>query len=148
MIVGEQIERLVRFVSQTSWDDVPETVRRHAKLVLLDTLGVILAGAEQPEVQQLRQRLLATPGTGATVLARGWPTTDPRTAALLNGIAGRSIELCEGHRYVSCQGAVQIVPGVLAVGEWAQSTGREMLTALIVGYDTAIRLGAGLTPRV
>jgi len=145
--MGEQIERLAQFVAETQWDEIPQAVQQHAKLVLLDTLGVILAGAEQPEVQQLRQRLLATAGTGATVLARGWPISDPRMAALLNGIAGRSIELCEGHRYVSCQGAVQIVPGVLAVGEWAQSTGREMLTALIVGYDTAIRLGAGLTPR-
>ncbi len=145
--MGEQIERLTQFVAETQWDEIPEAVQQHAKLVLLDTLGVILAGAEQPEVHQLRQRLLATAGTGATVLARGWPISDPRMAALLNGIAGRSIELCEGHRYVSCQGAVQIVPGVLAVGEWAQSTGREMLTALIVGYDAAIRLGAGLTPR-
>ena len=145
--MGEQIERLAQFVAETQWDEIPQVVQRHAKLVLLDTLGVILAGAEQPEVQQLRHRLLATAGTGATVLARGWPSSDPRTAALLNGIAGRSIELCEGHRYVSCQGAVQIVPGVLAVGEWAQSTGREMLTALIMGYDAAVRLGAALTPR-
>src|SRR4029079_11498427 len=99
------------------------------------------------EVQQLRQRLLATAGTGATVLARGWPSSDPRTAAMLNGIAGRSIELCEGHRYVSCQGGAQIVPGVLAVGEWAQSTGREMLTALILGYDVAVRLVTGMTVR-
>src|SRR5438309_3157557 len=145
--MGEQIERLAQFVAETQWDEILQAVQQHAKLVLLDTLGVILAGAEQPEVQQLCQRLLATAGTGATVLARGWPTSDPRTAALLNGIAGRSIELCEGHRYVSCQGAVQIVPGVLAVGEWAQSTGREMLTALIVGYDVAVRLGAALTAR-
>jgi 2-methylcitrate dehydratase PrpD len=145
--MSEQIERLAQFVAETQWDEIPEAVQQHAKLVLLDTLGVILAGAEQPEVQQLRQRLLATAGTGATVLARGWPISDPRTVALLNGIAGRSIELCEGHRYVPCQGAVQIVPGVLAVGEWVQSTGREMLTALIVGYDIAIRLGAALTPR-
>src|SRR4249920_3712040 len=146
-VMGEQIERLAQFVAETQWDEIPAAVQQHARLVLLDTLGVILAGAEQPEVQQLRQRLLATAGTGATVLARGWPSSDPRTAALLNGIAGRSIELCEGHRYVSCQGAVQIVPGVLAVGEWAQSTGREMLTALIVGYDAAVRLGPALTPR-
>src|SRR5215467_4205507 len=145
--MGEQIERLAQFVAETQWDAIPQAVQEHAKLVLLDTLGVILAGAEQPEVQQLRQRLLATAGTGATVLARGWPSSDPRTAALLNGIAGRSIELCEGHRYVSCQGAVQIVPGVLAVGEWVQSSGREMLTALTVGYDAAVRLGAALTPR-
>jgi 2-methylcitrate dehydratase PrpD len=147
MIVGEQIERLVRFVSQTSWDDVPETVRRHAKLVLLDTLGVILAGSEQPEVQQLRNRLIASGGQGATVLARNFPITDPRTAALLNGIAGRSIELCEGHRYVSCQGAVQVVPTVLATGEWSNRSGREAVTTLILGYDVAARIGACLTPR-
>jgi 2-methylcitrate dehydratase PrpD len=147
MIVGEQIERLARFVSQTSWDDIPETVRRHAKLVLLDTLGVILAGSEQPEVMQLRNRLIASGGQGAAVLARGCPTTDPRTAALLNGIAGRSIELCEGHRYVSCQGAVQVVPAVLAAGEWSNRSGREALTTLILGYDVAARIGACLTPR-
>ena len=145
--MGEQIERLAQFVAETQWDEIPVAVQQHAKLVLLDTLGVILAGAEQPEVQQLRARLLTTAGTGATVLARGWPSSDPRTAALLNGIAGRSIELCEGHRYVPCQGAVQIVPGVLAAAEGAQSTGRDMLIALIVGYDVAVRLGAALTPR-
>jgi 2-methylcitrate dehydratase PrpD len=145
--MGKQIEQLAQFVAETQWDEIPVAVQQHAKLVLLDTLGVILAGAEQPEVQQLRARLLTTAGTGATVLARGWPSSDPRMAALLNGIAGRSIELCEGHRYVSCQGAVQIVPGVLAAGEWAQSTGRDMLIAFIVGYDVAVRLGAALTPR-
>jgi 2-methylcitrate dehydratase PrpD len=145
--VGEQIERLARFVTQTSWDDIPETVRRHAKLVLLDTLGVILAGSEQPEVQQLRNRLIAAGGHGATVLARGCPPTDPRTAALLNGIAGRSIELCEGHRYVPCQGAVQVVPAVLANGEWSNRSGREALTTLVVAYDVAARIGACLTPR-
>ncbi|MBI4189067.1 MAG: MmgE/PrpD family protein, partial [Betaproteobacteria bacterium] len=145
--MNEQIEKLAQFVAETQWEEIPDAVQQHAKLVLLDMLGVILAGAEQPEVRQLRERLRATAGTGATVLARGWPTSDPRTAALLNGIAGRSIELCEGHRFVQCQGASQIVPGVLAVGECAQNTGREMLTALILGYDVAVRLGAAMTAR-
>jgi 2-methylcitrate dehydratase PrpD len=52
--MGEQIERLAPFAAETQWDEIPEAVRQHAKLVLLDTLGVILAGAEQSEVQQLR----------------------------------------------------------------------------------------------
>jgi 2-methylcitrate dehydratase PrpD len=39
------------------------------------------------------------------------------------------------------------VPGVVAVGEWAQRTGREMLTALILGYDVAVRLGAAWLAR-
>src|SRR5205807_9330372 len=94
-----------------------------------------------------RQRLAATAGSGATVYARAWQTTDPRTAALLNGIAGRSIELCEGLRLASGQAAMQVLPGVLAVGEQAGSSGAEMLAAFILGYDVVGRLSAGFTPR-
>ena len=143
--MARQIDELAKFVATTQWDAIPASVQHHTRLVLLDTLGVILAGADRPEVRQLREQL--TGGTGATVYARGWPTYDPRTAALLNGIAGRSIELCEGLRLVSGQAAMQVLPGVLAVGEQAHSTGRDMVTALLLGYDVAARLAAGFTPR-
>jgi 2-methylcitrate dehydratase PrpD len=145
--MGREIEKLTEFVAQTQWEDVPEPVRRHTKLVLLDTLGVILAGSERPEVKQLRERLAGIAASGATVYARGWPTHDSRTAALLNGTAGRSIELCEGLRLVSGQAAMQVLPGVLAVGEHARSPGREMLAAFLLGYDVAGRLAGGFTPR-
>src|ERR1700730_4485449 len=145
--MGKQIETLARFVAQTHWEDVPDAVQNHTKLVFLDTLGVILAGAERPEVRELRGRLTSTPGKGATVYARGWPSSDPRTAALLNGIAGRSIELCEGLRLVSGQPAIQVLPGVLAVGEDPRSPGREILAAFVLGYDVAGRLASGFTPR-
>lgn len=145
--MGHQIERLAQFVAQTQWEDVPQAVQRHAKLVMLDTLGVILAGSERPEVLQLRERLAGTAGAGATVFARGWPVQDPRTAALLNGIAGRSIELCEGLRFVSGQAAMQVLPGVLAVGEYAGAAGRDVLAAFVLGYDLASRISGGFTPR-
>ena len=104
--MGRQVERLARFAAETLWENLPNTVQRHAKLVLLDTLGVMLAGAGREEVRKLRTQLLRIQlvpddGSGATVLTPGWPRSDTRTAALLNGIAGRSIELCEGHRLVS-----------------------------------------------
>jgi len=143
--MGKQIELLATFAASTDWDDVPPAVQHHTKLVLLDTLGVILAGAERPEVKQLRTQLGT--GSGATVFALGWPTHDPHTAALLNGIAGRSIELCEGLRFFSGQAAMQVLPGLLAVGEKAGRSGRDMLTALLVGYDLVARLASGFTPR-
>jgi 2-methylcitrate dehydratase PrpD len=143
--VTQQIEELAAFVAATTWEDVPASVQQQTKLVLLDTLGVILAGAERPEVRRLREQLGL--GSGATVYARGCPSHDPRTAALLNGIAGRSIELCEGLRLVSGQAAMQVLPAVLAVGEQARSTGRDMLTALLLGYDVAARLAGAFTPR-
>jgi 2-methylcitrate dehydratase PrpD len=126
---------------------VPEAVQRHAKITLLDTLGVILAGGERPEMRQLRERLAATAGSGATVYARGWPLMDPRTAAMLNGTAGRAIELCEGLRLVSGQAAMQVLPGVLASAEQARRSGREIMAAFLLGYEVAGRLATGFTAR-
>lgn len=145
--MGQQIEALAKFAAQTCWEDIPAPVQRQTKLVLLDTIGVILAGSVRPEVAQVRSRMAATAGTGATVYARGWPVHDPRTAALLNGIAGRAIELCEGLRLVSGQAAMQILPAILSVGEHARASGKELLAALVLGYDVAARLGMAFTPR-
>ena len=145
--MGRAIEALARTVAETRLDSLPEAVRRHARLVVLDTLGVILAGSRQPELTAWRARLGGTAGQGATVLAPGFPTAPPPLAAMMNGTAGRSIELCESHRFVHCQAAVQVLPAVLATAETLRSSGAEMLAAFILGYDVAIRLGAGTTMR-
>ena len=69
--MAQQIERLARFVAETRLEQVPKDVQQHAKLVVLDTIGVILAGPSRPEVRGLRERLNATAGTGATIFAPG-----------------------------------------------------------------------------
>ena len=47
--MGEAIEELAHFIAGTPWEAIPKAVREHAKLVLLDTVGVILAGSVQPD---------------------------------------------------------------------------------------------------
>ena len=42
---------------------------------------------------------------------------------------------------------MQVLPGVLAVGEHVGSSGRDMLAAFVLGYDVAARLAGGFTPR-
>jgi 2-methylcitrate dehydratase PrpD len=146
--MGREIERLAQFVAETRCAEIPAAVRAHARLVLLDTLGVTLAGSARPEVSALRERLVAGGGgAGATLYAAGWPGADARTAALLNGIAGRSIELCEGLRLVSGQAAMQVLPGVLAVAEERGASGAEVLAALVLGYDVVGRIAGGFKPR-
>src|SRR5918996_1579234 len=145
--MGAQIEKLAQFVAKTRWEDIPPHVQKQAKRVFLDTLGVILGGSVRPGVRGLRERLASTAGSGATVYARGCPADDPRTAALLNGIAGRAIELCEGQRLVSGQAAMQVLPGILSVGEQIEATGRELIASLVLGYEIAGRLCNALTPR-
>jgi 2-methylcitrate dehydratase PrpD len=145
--MGQAMQALARHLVDTRLDAVPDHVRQHAKLVMLDTLGVILAGSLQPELRAWRARLGAMAGYGATLLAEGWPSAAPPLAALVNGTAGRSIELCESHRFVNCQAAVQVLPAVLATAEAERSDGSAMLLAFILGYDIAIRVGAGTRMR-
>jgi 2-methylcitrate dehydratase PrpD len=145
--VGQSIEQLAEFVAATRCEDIPNAVRNHARLVLLDSFGVILAGSERPEVAALRRSWAAPTGAAATVYARGWPSQDARTAALLNGIAGRAIELCEGQRFYSGQAAIQVLPGVLALAQARRTTGRDLLTAFVLGYEAAARLCSVFTPR-
>ena len=145
--MGQQIEHLARFAVEAELEDVPVPVREHAKRVLLDTIGVMLAGSVRPEVVAIRDRLVANGGAGVTVYAPGAPKADARTAALLNGIAGRAIELCEGLRLASGQAAIQILPGMLAVGEAVGASGQHLLTTLVTGYEIAARLGMAFTPR-
>lgn len=145
--MGQAVERLARFVAATVWEEIPAPVREHAKLVLLDTFGVMLAGSRRPEVAALCEQLAASGGSGATLYAPGWRTLDPRTAALLNGISGRAIELCEGLRLVSGQAAMQVLPGILALAEARGSSGKELLCALVLGYEAAGKLCTAFTAR-
>ncbi len=145
--MSRAIDALSELTASLDWDGLPAGVQRLTRLVLLDTLGVILGGSMQPEVVRLRVGLSAGAGSGATVLGTGWPSNDPGRAAFLNGVAGRAIEMCETHATVSCQAAIQMVPGALAVAEHAGGNGRALLEALVAGYDVAIRLGAATRRR-
>jgi 2-methylcitrate dehydratase PrpD len=142
--MGMQIERLARFVAETVWADVPEIVQRRTKLVLLDTLGVILAGAQRPEVAALRRTLGPNFGTGAAIFAPQLLAADPGTAAMLNAIAGRSVEMSEGLR--GFQHAVHLVPGALAVAQQRRASGKGLLEALLLGYELGGRIQLGFTP--
>jgi 2-methylcitrate dehydratase PrpD len=77
--MAQQIEKLAHFVAETTLDQVPAEVQSYAKLVVLDTIGVVLAGAQRPEVRELRARLSATAEQAPRYSRRaGPPTTHER----------------------------------------------------------------------
>ena len=77
--MGRQIEQLAQFVARTRWEDIPEAVQRHAKMTLLDTLGVMLAGAERPEARELSVRIGGTSNETSPFSLRNDASTCTRT---------------------------------------------------------------------
>jgi 2-methylcitrate dehydratase PrpD len=144
---------LCRFVSTAHPSSIPDPVIGQAKRVLLDTLGVITAGSVSPEVDRIARRMPDGPYPATSATCPGRPGGfDPLNAAMLNGMAGSTLEFEEGNGWVMGHPGIQIVPAAVAVAESAGLSGAQLLTGLICGYEVACRvsracsLRAGLHP--
>lgn len=141
VFVPDPLLNLCRFISETEPASIPDAVILHAKLVLLDTYGVILAGSASPEVQRFVQRMSrrVSDQAGATCPGRAGDF-DPLVAALLNGMAGSTLEYEEGNSRAMGHPAIQIVPAITAAAESAGLSGSRLLKGVICGYETACRV--------
>lgn len=138
----DYLTRFAEFLTATCYEDLPPAVVAHARLVFLDTVGVILAGNQEPECRALLQnvRTLQT-GATASVLTDGLPRLEPSWAAFLNGTAGVFLELDEGHRPTG-HPAIHVVPAPLALAEQLGSSGRDLLAAIVLAYEVPVRISA------
>ncbi len=67
-------------------------------------------------------------------------------AALVNGAAGHALDYDDVNLAMPGHPSVAILPGLLALAELKGSTGRELITAFVAGYETACRIGLALQP--
>ena len=137
---------LARFVSGIPEEAIPDAVRDRAALVLADTVGAILGGSREPEIQRLHVDADRAAGP-ATVLGASFARVEPWWAIVTNGLAGTMLELDEGNRFARGHPAIHVLPAALAEAERVGRSGAALLSALVVGYDVAARLGAAAPVR-
>jgi 2-methylcitrate dehydratase PrpD len=147
---GTIVADVVKFAKDLAFRDLPSGVVEHAKLVLLDTLGVLLAASNPkysaPRILADLARSLG--GTEeSTVIGQGFKSSCVQ-AALVNGCMGYYCDLDAHHPEAVVHPAATLVPTCLAVGEREHSSGKEFLTAFIVGTDIDCRVSLALNPRV
>lgn len=135
------MKELADLAKAARWENLPARVQKHVKLVLLDTLGAVIAGLELKEIRSLYQlgKVLGRAGS-CTVPGLGRELSAP-WAALINGTAGCALELDEGHRFAGGHPAVHVVPAALAAAEEGAASGRRLLEAVAAGYEVAARIG-------
>ena len=143
----DYLDRLASVAVATRFDTLPASTVAAAKLVLLDTLGAIVAGSAMPENGQLARLAAArAPHGGATVLGhRG--KSDAFWAALTNATAGVALEVDEGSRLGGGHPAIHVVPGALAVAEERRLDGPRLLEAIVAGYEVGSRIGGATAVR-
>jgi 2-methylcitrate dehydratase PrpD len=89
---------------------------------------------------------LGLDGQGDATVCGDSKTYTPAIAALLNGALGHSLDFDDTHADSSLHPSAPVVPAAFAVGEMAGASGRDVLTAIVAGYEVCCRLGNALDP--
>jgi 2-methylcitrate dehydratase PrpD len=143
----DYLDRLSRFVEAVSLERLPDEAVQATRLVLLDTIGAMVAGSAQPENRRLATAMQARGSrTGSTLVGHGG-RVDPLLATFANATAGVALEVDEGSRLGGGHPAIHVVPAALAVAEDTGADGRRLLESIIAGYEICSRLGSATTPR-
>lgn len=135
-----ELDALAAFAAGLVPGQLPPAVRERAALVLADSVGAALGGMGEPEVRALADHAARREPGPATLVGHGGRVR-PALAALVHGTAGVALELDEGHAHARGHAAVHAVWPALALGEAAGAAGRDVLTAMVAGYEVAARVG-------
>jgi 2-methylcitrate dehydratase PrpD len=134
---------LQQFILRTTWDALPDGVRRQAKLCLLDTLGTALA-ARGTDLSRIAHDYAAQfMQSGSAALWQDGQTASAPGAALANSLTIDALDIHEGHSFTKGHAGVAVVPAVLASASLRTEPldGKECLTALAIGYEVSLRDG-------
>jgi 2-methylcitrate dehydratase PrpD len=144
--VGSTTAAVVGFVSELRYATIPDEARHYARRHLLDTVGVMIAGAAG-DVASRAEAVLATVRPAGRIPVPGRARrADLIDAAFLGGTAAHGIELDDGFRQGSVHPGCVVIPAALALGCARHSDGQALMEAIVAGYETVITIGRACHP--
>ena len=142
-------EVLARHIVLTTYDSLPAEVVRAAKDIILDGVGVMLAGSQEepPRIVAEYAREMGGPPQ-CTVFGLGFKTSPPM-AAFVNGVSGHVLDY-EPMWHPATHATSPTLPSILALAETRDVSGKDAITALAVAFEVQgrLRLGGFATERM
>lgn len=124
---------LGRFLANIKYDQLPADALPLVRNGFTDTVGVIMVGITEPVVDIVRRTLVeAGPRREARACLSAMYVAAPE-AALLGGTAAHALDYDD--QSLSGHPSAVLVPALLAEGETLGSSGRDLVTAYVAGYE-------------
>lgn len=135
-----QVEQLATFVVHARYDGLSAEARQQLKIRIIDALGCALGALKGPPINMLRAQLEDFGGNPLVSLIGGGKTA-PDRAALYNSALVRYLDYNDSYiaSKETCHPSDNL-GAVLAASEYADRSGKELLTALAVAYQVQCRL--------
>lgn len=137
---------LVNNILNTSYEEIPEPVLKHAKKSILNWMGVAIGAAYHPSVNMMLE-LKDDLQSGEQVSILGRPEkTDLLLATLINGMTSHIFDFDDTHLDTIHHPSSPVAPVVLALGEWYDLDPKEVLRAFVLGCEAELRIGNAVYP--
>jgi 2-methylcitrate dehydratase PrpD len=138
-------EILARLVFETSWRDIAGEAHE-AKRSLLNFFATALGSSGDPAVTAALATLAPLSGPRDAVIIGRADRLDPLGAAFVNAISANLLDFDDTHPDTIIHPAAPVAAAVLALAEARAISGREVLTAFILGVDVECRIGNAVSP--
>jgi 2-methylcitrate dehydratase PrpD len=139
-------DQIVQFADALRYDAIPEDARHYARRHLLDTIGVMIAGAPGSIATQAENVIEAVRPAGKIPVPGRTRRADLLDAAFLGGTAAHGIELDDGYRHGSAHCGCVVVPAAITIAYDRRASGRALIEAIVAGYETNIALARACAP--
>ena len=137
---------LAGHAARARYDTLPSTVLPAFKRALLDFLTCAVSGSTMPVSQAMLAYFEENDATrDATVLGSGRKTSVPN-AAFVNGANVHGLDFDDGYLQAAAHPGGAVFPAVLALAERNGASAHEVITAVTIGYDIMLRVGAAIHP--
>ena len=133
-------EDLARFAAQLRYEDIPQDVRECAKYLILDAVGIAFASTRQPYADAALAGL-AEFGSGPGVVIGMRERLSVRDAIVMNGVLVHGLDYDDTHPEGVIHSTASCFPCALGVAARVDASGRDFLTAFVLGTEVAARLG-------
>ena len=137
---------LASFSSELVYENIPDTAVRFAKMLFLDWLGSAIVGSTQRPTKLLLKIIDELGGTPESTIVAHTRKASCLNAALVNGAMSHIVELDDVHKSSILHPGAVVIPAALAMSEREGADGKSLLTAIVAGYDVAIRIGEAVNP--
>lgn len=136
---------LARYIVDSRYADIPEPVRHEAARALLNWAGCAMGGSRHATVERALAALSEFSGPPqAGILGRG-ERLDILHAALINGISSHVLDYDDTHAR-AVHPSAPVLPALLALAEWRQTSGTELIHAFVLGVEAECRIGLSVFP--
>jgi 2-methylcitrate dehydratase PrpD len=141
-------EQLATFVADLAWEDLPRDVSERAKRLILDITGIVIRARNDAESTPSLMAAVERLGlkTGSCSVLGDESVYAPTAAALINGTLAHSLDFDDTHAEGSIHSSAPIVPAALAAAEMVDASGKDLIAAVVAGYEVQIRLSLALNP--